>query len=470
MIVDWARDIYRKEIMKCLASSIAGSREFTPADSLISYSPHSEGETPENQSDVESSPGDSLPTISHVENNIIGTSNDPTSPIHLAENDDEDIIDLGDLHPSSELVSTPNATSDSGIGSFDALTVSDVEMVDSGHEDVSEIASPVPEVQDTVIRHANDVIFAFQTLALPESQSDLMRLLTSSSTTSDIAQAAGNLVMLFCGRNQIITKRSTVRYLQSWWTDAESARQPHNSDVDDDIVIAHLSFESYFRQQDWKLVRKLTCIMASSNTIEALARISSIGRPITNNYRGEHICTRNNFLTATLFLRNICGEKSAKSGISNLRLYLCQDYASLLRGRPQYEWRKVIPQIGDVLGALYHTDRLIKVSNLEKPKQVRFSMMQNMPFALEFGPQIQTIGAFLAKKPDSWPDTCPKYSLVVFDQSNIEDGHLMASKISDAVWNQAFFHESRSGIPQADATAFELWAQRLRGESTTNSN
>jgi hypothetical protein len=95
--------------------------------------------------------------------------------------------------------------------------------------------------------------------------------------------------------------------------------------------------------------------------------------------------------------------------------------------------------------------------------------MQNMPFNLEFGSQTQKIGAFLAKKPDSWPNSCPKYSLVVFDQSNIEDGHLMASKISDAILNQAFFHETRSGMSQEDASAFTLWAKILCGESVINS-
>lgn len=154
--------------------------------------------------------------------------------------------------------------------------------------------------------------------------------------------------------------------------------------------------------------------MASSNTIETLARISSIGRPVINNYRGEHICTRSNFLNVTLYLRDLCCEKSAKSGISNLHLYLCQDYASFERDRPQYEWRQSTSQIRDVLGTLHHAERLIGVSTYRRG-QVKSSIMQNMPLNLDFGLQTQRIGAFLAKKPDSWPDSCPKYSLVVFD-------------------------------------------------------
>jgi hypothetical protein len=468
MICDWARDIYRKEIMKCFSSAVSDSRGFTPADSHISYNPYSGEEASANQSDESSSVGDSDSTTSRVESDPIRSPIDPASPGHLVENEDENLIIIGDLD-SSEVISTPSTTSDSGIASFDTLMVSDVEMVDSGHEDVSEIASTEAGTQHGVIRHANDVIFSFHTLTLPEAQGDLMELLTTSSTTSDIAQAAGKLVMLFCGRNQILTRRSTIRYLESWWTGARSARYSYNSDVEDDIAIAHFSFESYFRQNDWELVRKLTCIMASSNTIETLARISGIGRSVINNYRGEHICTRSNFLNVTLYLRDLCNEKSAKSGISNLHLYLCQDYASFERGRPQYEWKKSTPQIKDVLCTLQYAEKLLKLSTFERRRQVKSSIMQNMPLSLEFGPKIQNIGAFLAKKPGYWPDSCPKYSLVVFDQSNIKDDFLIASKIWDAILNQAFFHEAGSGMSQVDANSFSLWAKILRGESPLDS-
>ncbi|KAI7978324.1 hypothetical protein EIK77_001267 [Talaromyces pinophilus] len=454
--------------MKCLTSTELNSRGFTPADSHISYNPFSGGETSANESDEDSSAGDSDSTTSRLDNDLTGNSIGLGSAGHFITNEGENIMTLADSDPSSEGASTPSTTPDAGIGFFDTLAVSDVDMVDSGHEDVRETASTEAETQHAVIRHANDVIFLFQTLTLPEAQNDLMRLLTSPSTTSDIAQAAGKLVMLFCGRNQTLTRRSTIRYLESWWTGAKHARELYNSDVDDDIVIAHFSFESYFRQHDWELVRKLTCIMASSNTIETLARISSIGRPVINNYRGEHICTRSNFLNVTLYLRDLCCEKSAKSGISNLHLYLCQDYASFERDRPQYEWRQSTSQIRDVLGTLHHAERLIGVSTYRRG-QVKSSIMQNMPLNLDFGLQTQRIGAFLAKKPDSWPDSCPKYSLVVFDQSNIKDGQLMASKISDAILHQAFFHDTGSSMSQVDASAFTLWAKILRGELPVDS-
>lgn len=454
--------------MKCFVSTELNSRGFTPADSHISYNPFSGGETSANQSDGDSSAGDSDSTTSRLNNDLTENSIDLGSADHFVNNGDENVITLADSDPSSEVASTPRTTSDAGIGSFDTLAVSDVEMVDSGHEDVRETASTEAETQHAVIRHANDVIFLFQTLTLPEAQSDLLRLLTSPSATSDIAQAAGKLVMLFCGRNQTLTRRSTIRHLESWWTGVKNARELYNSDVDDDIVIAHISFESYFRQDDWELVRKLTCIMASSNTIETLARISSIGRPVINNYRGEHICTRSNLLNVTLCLRDLCCEKSAKSGISNLHLYLCQDYASFERDRPQYEWRKSTPQIRDVLGTLHNAERLSKVSTYRRG-QVKSSITQNIPLSLEFGLQTQRIGAFLAKKPDSWPDSCPKYSLVVFDQSNIKDGQLMASKISDAILNQAFFHETGSSMSQVDTSAFTLWTKILLGELPVDS-
>uniref|UniRef100_A0A093V301 Uncharacterized protein n=1 Tax=Talaromyces marneffei PM1 TaxID=1077442 RepID=A0A093V301_TALMA len=403
MICDWARDIYRKDIMKCFASAVSDSRGFTPADSHISYNTDSGEESPANQSNGGFSTGDSDSTTSQVENEHIRTPIDPASASHSDEDEDETSVTLGDLDPSSEVASTSNTTSDANIASFDTPMVPDVEMVDLGRENVSATTPTEAATQHAVIKYANDVVFSFNTLALPEAQSDLMRLLTSSSTTSDIAQTAGRLVMLFCGRNQILTRRSTIRYLESWWIGSNSAREQYNSDLDDDIVMAHFSFESYFRQQDWELVRKLTCIMASSNTIETLARISK-----------ESIYAPEVTFSTLLSISEIF----------------------VVRSR-----RKVVYQI------------------------LSFIYAKIMPASEE----TQNIGAFLAKKPNSWPDSCPKYSLVVFDQSNTKDGQLMASKISEAVLNQAFFHENGSSISPVDARAFTFWTKLLRGELPVDS-
>ncbi|OKL64176.1 hypothetical protein UA08_00535 [Talaromyces atroroseus] len=468
MICDWARDIYRKEIMRCFAAAVSDSRGITPADSLISYNPFSGEETSPNQSDGYFSAGDSDSATFRVEDDSNENPIRSVSPNDSAVNQNEDIVTHSDSDSPTEVTSNPSTTTDTGVISLDTLTVSDVEMVDSDHEDVSEETSAETWTQHAVIKHANNVIFLFQTLSLPEAHGDLITLLTSPSTTSDVAQAAGKLVMLFCGQTQVLTRRSTIRRLGAWWTGANDTQEPYNSDLDDDSVIAHFSFESYFRRHDWELVRKLTCIMASSTAIENLAWICGINRPVINNYRGELRCTRSNFLKVTRFLRDLCGERSAKSGISHLHLYLCKNYASFERGRPQYEWKKSTPQMRDLLGTLQYTERLIRVSTSERYGQVNISVMQNMPLNLEFESKTQTIGAFLAKKPSSWPDTCPKYSLVVFDQSNIQDGHLMASKISDAILNQSFFHETGSGISQVDASAFTLWAKILRGETPSD--
>ncbi|GAM33781.1 hypothetical protein TCE0_013r00931 [Talaromyces pinophilus] len=241
------------------------------------------GETSANESDEDSSAGDSDSTTSRLDNDLTGNSIGLGSAGHFITNEGENIMTLADSDPSSEGASTPSTTPDAGIGFFDTLAVSDVDMVDSGHEDVRETASTEAETQHAVIRHANDVIFLFQTLTLPEAQNDLMRLLTSPSTTSDIAQAAGKLVMLFCGRNQTLTRRSTIRYLESWWTGAKHARELYNSDVDDDIVIAHFSFESYFRQHDWELVfsgqgKVVPAVWTSRGTIgEAVGCLTDAG-------------------------------------------------------------------------------------------------------------------------------------------------------------------------------------------------
>jgi hypothetical protein len=448
MLCDWARDIYRKEIMKCLASAVSDSRGFTPADSHISYVPFSGEDTDESHSDRE---------------RVYSTS-----PGDFGEHQDEVIVIHSDSDSLTEVNSILESTPDVDIISLDPLTVSDMEMVDPNNDSEAGMTQTEAWGHNVVIRHANNVIFSFQSLDIPETDGDLIRLLASTSTGSDIAHAAGKLVMLFRARNQILTRKSIIRQLEECWTGPDGMQEPSSNYVDDDIVIAHFSFESYFRQDDWELVRKLTCIMASPSAIDKLAQISGFGHPVTNDYMGELRGFKGNFLNVTLSLRNLSYEESAKGAVFHLHLYLRQDYASFERGKLHYEWEKTTRHIRDVLSVLERIEPSITVSTSERRGKVR-RPMRNMKFDLHFGSNIQATGAFLAKKQESWPEFCPKYCLVVFDQSDVQDPRAMASKISNAILHQSFFHEVGNGICQADVNALTLWARILHGEAPLDS-
>lgn len=463
MICDWARNIYRKEIMKCFAFAMSHSRGLTPADSLISYNPISEEEASANQSNDYSLSEDNDYIVSRVEDNQDRDSTGTASPDGLGGSEDDDMA-ISD--PITEDILTPSTTPDNGIVSPGPLAVSDVEMVEPGPEDGSEITISDVWTQHAVIRHANNIIYSFQTLSLPEKEDDLIKLLTSSSTTSDIAQTAGNFVKLFWGRNKILMQKKTIPHLEAWWTGGRifSSRKPDEND----IVVTHFSFEAYFRRDDWELVRKLTCIMASSTTIQKLELISGLGHQVMINYKGVSSCSKSNFLNATCFLRDLSYQRSAKSGISNLHLYLRQIYTSSDVGRLQYEWRKSTPQITDVLDALKYNEPSTTVERHGQVKSSKF-FPQTMSLNLEFGPKAKTIGAFLAKKLASWPDSCPKYCLIVFDGADIQDGHAMASKILDSILNKNFFHEPENGLSQVEASALMLWADILCGKAPLDS-
>lgn len=471
--------------MKCLASAIPDLRGFTPADSTVSYNLCSGEETVEDQSNVSSSVVDSDSSTS-VENFInrdviidLTSQDDPSeneggNAVNYGESDvltdvDTNVLKYSDPDVSTEVSRSSDTPSDIGAISLEPLMVSDVEMIDQGQDRENETAQVETWSQHAVIRHANDVLFLFNALYLPENQDDLITLLVSSSIGSDITKAAGKLVMLFRARNQILTRKGTIRQLEAFWTNSNGPREITANDDDGDIIIAHFSFESYFRQGDWELVRKLTCMVASSNTIDKLARISGIGHPVVHDYRGDLKCSRDNIFNAMLLLRDLSFEGSAKGAISHVHFNLRQDSASLEKGRPQYEWEKSTRQIRDALCILANIESFVRVSTSEKRGQARLPT-QNGMFDLKFEPSIQTVGAFLVKKPESWLDLCPKYCLVVFDQSDIQDHRAMASKVSNAVSHQSLFYEAGRGPSLADTRALTLWIEVLSGEAPLDSS
>lgn len=146
MICDWARDIYRKAVMKCLAYAIPDLRGVTPTDSLVSYNIRSGEETMEIDSDSSTS------VENFINRDVIDlTSQDDSSlnergnAINYSKSDvltdvDTNALNYSDLDVSAQMPTSSDTSSDIDANSLEALMVSDVEMMDQGQDRENETA------------------------------------------------------------------------------------------------------------------------------------------------------------------------------------------------------------------------------------------------------------------------------------------------------------------------------------------
>lgn len=435
-------------------------RDFTPAESSISFDPLSDDDPLEYEDEDSLANSDSTTASTHSD-----ISHSPVFVDEPVEHEDDEfwISSDSDATPAAD---SNFATPDIECISLDSPTASDVDMADAGHHSESQIPETEHWSRHAVIRHANDVLFVFQLLSLPDSQDKLTAVLTSISFSRDPAQTARKLLTLLEGTNHVSIYRSEISEVEAWWTETHNGQEPQS---DDEMVVAHFAFQSYFHQNDWQLVRKLTCVSVSPRAVAMLTQIAATLMDDHVPTRGRYYRLEHQFISATSPLKHFTCEKSAKAAVSNLHLFLQRTSAVHRSGTASWEWQESSQQMHDAsliwtsLGRTNDSRLLSIISTSSMHRTVRQEAPSMFQPRLKLGPKTQMIGAFLVKKPAFWPQSCPEYCLVVFDQSDIQDLDCMARKVADALSHQSFFQECGRGVPEADRLALTHWSEILSG-------
>ncbi|KAL2831480.1 hypothetical protein BDW59DRAFT_140211 [Aspergillus cavernicola] len=346
---------------------------------------------------------------------------------------------------------------------------SDIQMLDLQlDEDVISDPSPVavPEEYEVdwnsygAIRNADEVFFTFHHIVLPETLIELTAILSSISPNDTLIDVASTLLQLFHIEDPIVVNRGLLAQLESLWTEGVG----DFGSLGDHLLIAHISFRSYFRPTDWQPIRSLSCIAASISAINILASIALDGfDSLLNRSMLSLSCLEADIV---LPLRKFSGQESAAAAAQDLSLSIQKEMAG-----PGYRWFETLEN-GRYVKEIWHG------LDTHTPSIPLFDIMVYSSFYTTIGREnsldmrdatsyarlsrtTQADGALVLKRPSSWPAQCPKYCLTIFDTSDINYLPYMGQKILRTISHGGFYQESGRGIQEDDRRAMQGWAQFL---------
>lgn len=448
-ICDWARDIYRVNIIRCLAGEEMFLRDITPAFTNISLQ---EGDPDvEPTSSASSTPRLLIPDPSPLI--------DLTLDEEMAENEGiaagvEDEV-MEDVHPS--MAANPGISDHCRIGDRHPLLKFSQLCYGPGHW-----------TNKATIRHANLVLFTFRHIVVPEERGALETFLVASG------EAGGSLTnaqVLYRDLREPAAAVHITSYglsqLEMAWTQSET---PTIADTDQTLR-AWVFFQTFFRREDWQIVRQLSCITFSPRAVETLATIALDG---CNTNPGPvceptaHRCPC--LVKAVEALRLLHGKDSAAGAMLGLTLNLELG----LHGSADihFQWARAqdaVPPSHPMI-ALMQTSNAsphLRLSSLLTEILVKKPTPRLLIAFLKPAKRTGARGALLLKKPHLWHSACPTYCLLVLKESDLSDEAELGDTILRVVEAREIFGVRGHGqgvtaIGVTDHACFKLWADILR--------
>ncbi|KAF5857423.1 hypothetical protein ETB97_005770 [Aspergillus alliaceus] len=424
-IYDWAIEIYLNEILDCL---FAGQER-----ALSTYCSLNDR---------------TLEQITELSQGSLSTCT-LRDTISYSRDEEEMTTSSSDTIQADNVMSLPSERAD------------DTEMLDTtiGADSPSSatIVESYPEADDMgVIRNADEVFFTFNHLVLPETEEELISILTSISPNDFVSEVAQALLETFCVEEPLVLNYEFINQVEELWTGSIGE---HTSNAEEP-VIANISFRSYLRHTDWQVLRNISCITA---TVRAINRLGSIA---LNGYDalvdGAYWVASNPSVDVVRSLRTLSGQESAATATENVCLIL-------RKGPFEERWTKGL-EAGDLprriwkgldantpsiplFPILFYSSAVVRIE-----KRSGTDLGKILP---RLSRTTRNDGALILKRPASWYRQCPKYCLVLFDGSDVEDEAHMGRTILQVLSHGGVYQEIGRGVQEVDRVAIEAWAARL---------
>ena len=461
-ICDWARDIYRPDVLRCLAGGDMDARDATPAYTIISSLTDDSNGVPD--SPLISTPRAASPEKPSLIDLTLGIED------YDLEMEDARLIghdlEMEDAHLIGQ--DLPSLTSTDPADQHPLLRFSSIHH------------HPKHWSKHATIRHANLVLFSFRHFAIPEDSQALVAWLNSFSLPRGIARFAQTLSQEIERSNAVTITMNGVLQLENLWT--RSTHQP--SSDNDDPILAWIYFDSYLRSSDWQVVRELSCVTASQSAIKKLMTIAGIPLSSSSIDWTAHRC--HCLTTDAQSLRSLCGKDSTISAALILRLQL-QSFVHA-NDEVHFRWTKesdtedeAVRRAGLRLRSSVDPDNFFQgqISGLRNRDLYEELLSGSLmpPFLLPFMRTPWRFGAkdaVLLKKTPLWfAASCPQYCLMVFDETGFDDEPALARKVirlSDT--GDVYVLESnelhRAAVSGNEKCAFRVWADILSGKIATD--
>jgi hypothetical protein len=469
LIVDyicyWARDIYRRDIIRCLKIGDVDMRDTTPAYTIISSQSDELNSVPQSPS---------LPTHrAYRPGEPSITDLTPDADREDTDMDMEDMFAIGD------------DDDDAGLSSSDSNEEDDTSLTSTDPDDQQALmrfslshSPPKPWSRHATIRHSNMVLFAFRHFAVPENGEALAAWLNSFRATGGSTKLTQTLFRLIERSNAVSITMNGILQLENLWTRTTHQPSPKN----DEPILAWIWFHSYLRPGDWQVVRELRCFTISQSAIMNLVTIAGVPRSLSPDDWIAHRC--HCLTTDAQSLRSFCGRDSMISAALVLGLRL----ESFVHANDEvhFRWVKNAEDTVDAVAAAGL--RLWSLANPEAVVPASISTFRSRDLLEELlpgnlvppflGPHLRMKtgfgkkGAVLVKKTSFQPATCPSYCFMVFDETDFHDEPCLGQKIIQVTSIGDTYVLQLNGIigrdaspSESDKSAMKLWADILCGKT-----
>ncbi|OJJ32935.1 hypothetical protein ASPWEDRAFT_42963 [Aspergillus wentii DTO 134E9] len=447
-ICDWARDIFRPNILRCLSGRDDILRDETPASAYRDSFDFT------NMALSTSQPDDSTArNLNSITRRTHSLSLDPS---------------LGSIltNPYSLPYEESDGSSDKALceGDYRCLQFSQAE------------GNPVPWKQHATIRHSNLILFSFHILSIPEDPSQIIKILESLSRSEPgPPTTCEDLLELLDDDQSITVTMNAVYQLETAWT----GRAHKPTALGDFPVRARVLFHTYLRE-DWQIIREIHCIAASRFAVLALMQMAGHhGRP---SYLSPGLMPSITLETENLrALRCFSGSASLAGALSAAYLRLATEPSPSPAGTnpPSVVFQPLNENENSPLFDLEKKLTYKQTSNPTSSKQETVSDGFAAPAELKRCSvptrKMDRTGAVLIKKPLSWSADSPAFCLMILDDVPLTDLPRLGQRLSEVCAAQNIYvtgaERGNDGHPLSDVDQIGIlrWIEILSGRLSEDS-
>ncbi|KIW40797.1 uncharacterized protein PV06_07970 [Exophiala oligosperma] len=455
-LCDWASDVYRPSILACLAGGRTNLRQ-------VRLSPSG--------------------TEASSQMSEIGISNFPdiSLPLRSSTAPEQAHAELvGDLDADKETILQRHRQPDpaSSSATENALDTHQWRKWEEADPDEH------PWAAHATIRHSNVVQYSYWQLILPVDKKVLENCLEVVFPKISAEEAARQLVNTMCDTNMTVKTR--------WKFDAKQM-PPGESPGVEILVRALVYAQCALKPENWRITRRLSCILCSQRALQQLAEIAHVVLPPTGLVDDEIGSGINcqQVLQAIDKLKLCSGQKSA--GLAMFRRQLClRATHKVSDGFEELEWfafshqssatnvgtikttrklasviastffgRKRHPTVAPVLAPYVEAESTLHILPTDHEMD---NLARREADALRFkSPGI------LIKKPTTWPGKTPEFCLLVTEENvDFEDEVRLGEMIEEAQAADEVFgvvkeHANCGGSTEDMAAIFSQWAKNMKG-------
>ncbi|KAG2019335.1 hypothetical protein GB937_005249 [Aspergillus fischeri] len=432
-ICDWARDIFRPNVLRCLSGRDDVWRDETP----LSIYPECPPSADPKEDTV------TLTSLRSITRRTHSLSLDP-SPRDLQVNDSAGLRS-GDLEDCSDIVINEDPRP---------------------YLQYSQSSTHLPPWrQHATIRHSDMVHFSFHILSIPEDASQIQKTLESlGEPSSSLHDTCSLLLQLMEDVESITVTMNAVYQLEAMWTD-----RPHCLNaLADHPVRARVLFNTYLRE-DWQVVREIHCIVASRLALRTLAVVTT-GRNLVT----PHLGTIPDLTVETdgvRVLRRFSGSDSLAAALSAAYLRLVTDVSEATETNSRWILRGVAEE-----NSLFDFEKKLAYKQAGNPTSVKDEAIacgSSVPIELKslYGStqSLDRTGAILIKRPLFWTTESPDFCLMVLDGTSFTDPIELGRKLSRACEDQNIYitgpEKGKRAHPLSDREQIGIlrWIEILSG-------